>query len=385
MGRRFMRQALVGILAVAVMVGGGTLVWQHYVANVDQLDLLGDAARGGDGPRDITIESAPRLSAPPGPRATRPPVVTQEELDRQPGYNMLLIGIDARPHEDQAGSRADSVIVLHVAASGRRAYLVSLPRDTRVEIPGHGTDKLNAAFAVGSGRGGRAGGFQLLALTVQRLTGLALDAGAIVDFAGLRKVVDAVGGVDLCVDAETTSVHIGWDAQGRQTAPYRLIPPDFRPEKIPGVRPQVYHVGCRHFAGWEALDYVRQRELLPDGDYGRQRHQQQLLLALADRVTSAGVLTNPVALDRTLTAIGDSLTFDGNGRSLTEWMLRLRGLGPEDLTMLRTNGGRFNSDARGGRSYETLDETTGELFAAARADRLDAFAEQHPDWVIQPR
>ncbi|WP_238010116.1 LCP family protein [Dactylosporangium sp. AC04546] len=378
------RVALVAVLTVAALIGGGVFAWRHYVGGVEQLDLLGDAARGGDGPREITIESAPRVSGGPtaNPTARGAPRLTQEQLDRQPGRNILLVGIDARPAEDEAGSRADSVIILHVAASGERGYLISLPRDTRVQIPGHGTDKLNAAFAAGSREGGRAGGFELLALTVRRLTGLALDAGAIVDFAGLREIVDAVGGVELCVDVETTSVHIGWDAQGRVTPPYRLVPPDFHPVKIPGVRAQVYPVGCRHFAGWEALDYVRQRELLPDGDYGRQRHQQQLLVALAGKATSAGVLANPFALNRALTAIGDSLTFDGNGRSLTDWILQLHDLRPGALTMLRTNGGRFNTVA-GGRAYESLDAATVELFEDARADRLDAWVDRYPDRVVQ--
>ncbi|GAA3193004.1 LCP family protein [Dactylosporangium siamense] len=374
------RWLVVTVTALAVLAGGGTVAWRHYTGTVDQMDLLGEAARDSP-PREITIETAPRL--PGGPIASREAAAT-DAADEQPGRNILLVGIDARPGEDEAGARADSIIVVHVSAGGDRAWLVSLPRDTKVEIPGYGTDKLNAAFSAGSRSGGRAGGFALLATTVRRLTGLAFDAGAIVDFTGLRRIVDAVGGVDLCVDVETVSVHIGWDAKGRQTPPFRLIPPTFRPERIAGVRPQVYPVGCRHFAGWEALDYVRQRELLPDGDYGRQRHQQQLLTALASRITSAGVLGNPLALNRTLTAVGESLTFDGNGRSVTDWVLLLRGLRPDAVTMLRTNGGRFNAAVRNGTAFEQLDPTTLSLFEFARADRLDAFAEEHPDWVIAP-
>jgi hypothetical protein len=356
------------VLSVAL---GGALTWRHYVGAVDEADLLGDAGRGRAGPpRQIDIQSAPRLSAGPG----GPSADVRGRLDSEPGRNILLVGLDARPEEERADARADTVIVVHVTEAGDRAYLVSLPRDTRVAIPGHGTDKLNAAFALG--------GFELLARTVQQITGLVFDAGAIIDFAGLRKVVDAVGGVELCVDEETTSVHIGWDAAGRETPPYRLIPPSFRPERIAGVRAQVYPVGCRHFAGWEALDYVRQRELIPDGDYGRQRHQQQLLRAVADKVTSAGVIANPIALNRAVTAVGDSLTFDGNGASVTDWILRLRAIGPDDLTLLRTNAGQFHTEQRGGRDYENLDATTGELFAAARDDRLGEFAALHPDWVI---
>ncbi|MEV6932274.1 LCP family protein [Dactylosporangium sp. NPDC051485] len=368
-----MKAWLVSAAAVVSLALAGALTWQHYVGQVHQADLLGDTARDRAGrPRQIDIRSAPRVSA---GASTVPSAGPPAGIDAEPGRNILLVGLDARPGEDRATSRADTVIVVHVTAAGDKAYLVSLPRDTRVAIPGHGTDKLNAAFAFG--------GFELLARTVQQITGLVFDAGAIIDFAGLRKVVDAVGGVELCVDEETTSVHVGWDANGKETAPYRLIPPSFRPERIAGVRPQVYPVGCRRFAGWEALDYVRQRELIPDGDYGRQRHQQQLLRALAEKITSAGVLANPIALHRAIGAVGDSLTFDGNGASITDWIVRLRAIGPDDLTLLRTNGGRFHTERRDGRDYENLDETTGELFAAARADRLDGFAARNPDWVIR--
>ncbi|WP_433206519.1 LCP family protein [Dactylosporangium sp. CS-047395] len=356
------------VLSVAL---GAMLVWQHAVGRIGEADLLGDTGRDRAGePRQIDIRSAPRMWGGPGM-----PSADVERLDAEPGRNILLVGLDARPEEDRAAARADTVIVVHVTEAGDRAYLISLPRDTRVAIPGHGTDKLNAAFALG--------GFELLARTVQQITGLVFDAGAIIDFAGLRKVVDAVGGVELCVDEETTSVHVGWDAKGKETPPYRLIPPTFRPERIAGVRAQVYHVGCRHFAGWEALDYVRQRELIPDGDYGRQRHQQQLLRALAEKITSAGVLANPIALNRAIGAVGDSLTFDGNGASLTDWIVRLRAIGPADLTLLRTNAGQFNTEQRDGRDYENLDELSETLFAAARDDRVGEFAAAYPDWVIE--
>jgi polyisoprenyl-teichoic acid--peptidoglycan teichoic acid transferase len=367
------RALLVIAAAVLSVALGGTLTWQHYVGQVAQEDLLGDTRRGA--PREITIETAPRLlpSTTAVPSADVGALKVPLDPVSEPGRNILLVGLDARPEEDPAKSRADTVIVVHVTQAADHAYLISLPRDTRVTIPGHGPDKLNAAYA--------AGGFPLLAATVQQLTGLALDAGAVVNFAGLRKVVEAVGGVELCVDEETTSVHIGWDAQGKETPPYKLIPPSYRPEKIPGIRPQVYPVGCRHFAGWEALDYVRQRELIPDGDYGRQRHQQQLLRALAARLTSSDILTNPLAVNRTLSAVGDSLTFDGNGASLTEWIARLRSIGPADLTLLRTNGGQYRSLHADGRDYQTLDPLTYDLFAAARTDKLAAFAANNPSWV----
>jgi polyisoprenyl-teichoic acid--peptidoglycan teichoic acid transferase len=192
-----------------------------------------------------------------------------------------------------------------------------------------------------------------------------------------------VGGVDMCVDEETTSIHVGWDvATGRQGVPYVLTAPSYdSPQPVPGMRPQVYHVGCRHFTGWQALDYVRQRELLPDGDYGRQRHQQQLIRALAGKVTAGRLLADPIAADRTLRALGRSVTFDGNGTALADWVLALRHLDAGAVTIVRTNGGRFASQVVGNRSFQIVTDTMKELFDALRTDTVDDFLTAHPDWV----
>jgi anionic cell wall polymer biosynthesis LytR-Cps2A-Psr (LCP) family protein len=161
-----------------------------------------------------------------------------------------------------------------------------------------------------------------------------------------------------------------------------LTPPNHdRPQPVPGMRAQVYHVGCQHFVGWQALDYVRQRELIPDGDYGRQRHQQQLIKALTEKVTASHLLANPIAADRMLRALGSSVTFDGNGTALTDWILAFRHLNADSVTIVKTNGGRFASRVIGGRSFEILDDTTRELFTAMRTDTVADFLKSHPDWV----
>ena len=213
--------------------------------------------------------------------------------------------------------------------------------------------------------------------------GFGFDAAAIVNFDGLRAVVDAVGGVDMCVDEETTSIHVGWDvATGRQGVPYVLTAPTYdSPRPVPGMRAQVYHVGCQHFVGWQALDYVRQRELIPDGDYGRQRHQQQLIKALAGKITATNLLTNPIAADRMLRALGGSVTFDGNGKALTDWILAFRHIDAGAVTVIKTNGGHFASRVIGGRSFEILSDITRELFTAMRTDTVADFLTAHPDWA----
>jgi LCP family protein required for cell wall assembly len=356
---------LVLILVSGAVVAGGQLLLSRYVGSVHQAHLLGGAA--------LTPSANNRLVH---ARINGP-------------INVLLAGIDERADNPAGGARADSIIVAHIPASRDRVYLISIPRDSRVEIPTYrktsypgGTDKVNAAFAFGfSEVGGRAGGFELLALTIKQLTGVSFNAGAIINFDGLRSGVDAVGGVDMCVDEETISVHVGEDSAGKLAAPYRLVPPDYHPVPVHGVRPQVYHVGCQLLAGWQALDYVRQRELIPDGEYGRQRHQQQLITALAKKISKAGGLTDPLAADRILRSMGSAVTFDGNGASLADWMFALKSMDPNAITMVKTNGGQYTTQVVDGQEFELLTDTTRQLFSAIRDDTLGEFVAAHPDWV----
>src|SRR5436190_556667 len=118
--------------------------------------------------------------------------------------------------------RADSIMIMHVPVTHDRAYLVSIPRDTYVEIPAYsngkktyrgGHDKINSAFAWGGdglgGLDGRKKGFILLQQTIKRNYNIDFQAGAIVDFAGFQEVVTVLGGVDMYIDEKTTSIHVG--------------------------------------------------------------------------------------------------------------------------------------------------------------------------------
>jgi polyisoprenyl-teichoic acid--peptidoglycan teichoic acid transferase len=357
------------VLSSATGLIAGKALLDRYAGSVHQESLLGGArataAASGAGGGEV---AAAPIDGP---------------------LNLLLVGIDERTNAPGDGARADSIIIVHVPADHQSAYFISVPRDSRVSIPPYpkthyegGTDKVNAAFAYGFlNGGGRPGGFELLALTLKQLTGISFNAGAIIDFDGFRSVVDAMGGVNMCVDEQTTSVHIGWDASGKETPPYRIVPPDYTPERIYGIRPQVYQVGCQTMQGWDALDYVRQRELLPDGDYGRERHQQQFLKAIARKLTSLGVIGNPLRLDSVLRSAANTLTFDGGGYSVTDWLFNLKAISPGNITMMKTNAGQFNTKYYGGQAFEILDDTSMELFQAARDDTVDQFVQAHPDWV----
>jgi LCP family protein required for cell wall assembly len=327
-GRRqvyvFIAACVMLVLAVGAIFAGGKLLIARYTGSVHQEHLLGGAATR-TGPKRDQVNAA---------------------------ANLLLVGTDA---QGNAGGRSDSIIIVHIPASRDRAYLVSIPRDSRVDIPAYprtgypgGTDKINAAYAYGSSNeGGQSGGFELLALTIKQLTGISFSGGAILDFDGLRSVVDAVGGVDICVDEET----------------------------------YLAHVGCQHFSGTLALAYARERKSIPDGDYGRQRHQQQLIAAIAKKIASSGMLTDPLATDRALRGMGDAVTFDGNGTSLMDWILSLRSIDPDTITMIKTNSGRYTTEAFDGEDFEILTDTSRQLFTAVRDDTLDEFVANHSDWV----
>lgn len=347
------------VLVSGLALAGGRYLLTRYTEGVHQEDLLGGA----------------RVTTSPGVAVEGP-------------INVLLIGTDERPGDSADGSRSDSIIIVHVQADHRHAYLVSIPRDTLVDIPAYaksgyrgGRDKINAAYEDGyAGGGGRSGGFELLAETIKQLTGISFNGGAIINFAGFQSVVAALGGVDLCVDEKTTSVHIGWTADGRETAPYQITGSG-NVYPIRGVRPQVYQPGCQHMAAWQALDYVRQRELIPDGDYGRQRHQQQFLQAIMKQATGTGVLTNPGKLDRVLRSAGQALTVDRGGVALSDWIFTLKSLGPADLTMLKTNGGNFDSSTFNGTSVELLSDDSRQLLSDVRDNTVASFVATHPTWV----
>jgi LCP family protein required for cell wall assembly len=190
--------------------------------------------------------------------------------DTTPGTTYLLAGSDVRgdeggiPTDGTEGARTDTVMILHVPPSGPAA-LISLPRDTYTEIPGHGPAKLNAAYAWG--------GPTLLVQTVEGLTGLHVDHYAEVTLGGVARVVDAVGGVELCMDPEVNKVT------------FPVADPDSG---------MVWDApGCRMQSGPEALAFARMRKADHEGDIGRGKRQQQLIASVARSVADPSLLWQP--------------------------------------------------------------------------------------------
>jgi LCP family protein required for cell wall assembly len=186
------------------------------------------------------------------------------------GTNWLITGSDSRAGLTRAqkrqlhtgtdaGHRSDTILILHIPSNGGRAVLVSLPRDSYVNIPRYGQNKINAAYSFG--------GPKLLAETVQNNTGLRIDHYIGIGFGGLVNVVDAVGGVRMCLP---TPIH----------------------DQASGLN---LKAGCQTLDGAEALGYVRTRHQFANQDLQREQNQRLFLRALLRKTTSPTTLLNPFA------------------------------------------------------------------------------------------
>lgn len=279
--------------------------------------------------------------------------VRRDRTDPDGPLTYLLVGSDRFRGTGSTTERSDTILIAHLPAGLRHAYLISIPRDLLVAIPpgpngyGGGQDKINAAYDLG---GGGEGGSRLLSATLHRLTGLEFDGAAVIDFTGLRRVVDLLGGIRMCVDTEVRSVHTG----------------------------TVFTPGCHRMDGARALDYVRQRYDLPGGDYDRQRHQQQLLRAMLDQAGRANLRGDPLRLDEIIRAVGDSLTVDTNGVPLEDLVLALRALPPDGLLGIQVPSSPQMIDQV---SYVVLDRGGNGLFESVRTARAAQWAAANPRWV----
>ncbi|MFV0253060.1 MAG: LCP family protein [Beutenbergiaceae bacterium] len=179
-----------------------------------------------------------------------------------PGTTYLLAGSDSRADggveaDTTVGARTDTIMLLTVPPSGT-ASLISLPRDTYADIPGYGPNKLNAAYSWG--------GAPLLVETVEGLTGIQVDHYVEIGMGGVSGVVDAIGGVELCLD-------------------YAVDDPK---SKLVWPEP-----GCQLVDGATALAFARMRYSDPLGDVGRTQRQQQLIQAVTSAVVKPSLLVQP--------------------------------------------------------------------------------------------
>jgi LCP family protein required for cell wall assembly len=210
-----------------------------------------------------------------------------KQADQEKPFNALLVGSDSRKGLTKKqqlklgakavpGRRADTIILAHVDPATDHVIMVQFPRDLYVHIHGRRRDKINSAIAPG--------GFSNLIATIKDITGLEINHYVQVNLDGFRQLVNAIGGVDICVQ-----------------------------EKIPfdthtGL--EVTKPGMIHFTGDEALRFVRARDVFANGDFTRIQNQQRFLQAAVAKATQKSTLLNPARLAGIYSSVGDNLRID---------------------------------------------------------------------------
>ena len=197
------------------------------------------------------------------------------DVVKGPGKNILLLGSDTRSGSEAAlvsGSRADTIMLAHIPADGKGVYLVSIMRDTWVNIPGYGAAKINAALNYG--------GISLQVATVENLLGIKIDHVAEIEFEGFKSLVNSIGGVDV------------------------QVPFNF------DINVWSFKQGLQHMDGGAALAFVRARYQFADGDYQRVRNQRAFLRGLYNTMKSKGALDSVGSFQSAVESIAGYMRVD---------------------------------------------------------------------------
>jgi LCP family protein required for cell wall assembly len=220
--------------------------------------------------------------------------------------NILVVGIDTRGGLTQKQEAAlhvgnsisdntDTMMLVHIPADHDHIQVVSIPRDSWVDIPGRGMNKINAADAFGGPR--------LMVRTVEHATGVVINDYVEINFLGFVKVVNALGGVNIClpfaVDDHYSGLHLS--------------------------------AGRHHVNGRVALEFVRDRHSFALSDIARIQDQQQLLSSMLSKATHVGLLANPIRLQAFVSSVSAAVTVD-QGFNLIRLADELRGIRPSDVT-----------------------------------------------------
>lgn len=196
--------------------------------------------------------------------------------------NILIMGLRGDTGENAGDYLTDTMMVLSIKTNEGKAALFSIPRDLYVRIPGYNQmEKINFAYAYGMQTQGD--GLRLATLTVQRVSGINIDHAVAIDFSTFKGLIDALGGVDV------------------------YVPADFVESSQWGY---TFHVpkGMNHMNSDTALYYARSR--YSTNDFDRARRQQDIIMALGKKIMSLGILTNPIAINRTLDTVAASVRTD---------------------------------------------------------------------------
>lgn len=317
--RRRGRRVLMAVAALLVLAVGAA---GFYAWRIDR-SLTGNLTRGIDLPGDDPSGGA-------GP--SEPPETGT--------LNYVLLGSDSRDPGDAADGRSDSIMVVHLNNARDKAYIISFPRDMYVDIPGHGKDKINAAYLLG--------GPALTVQTLEALTNVRMDHVALIGLEGFIRLTEDLGGVT--VTNKTAFTSHGFD----------------------------YPKGRITIAGEEALWFVRERKSLPEGDLDRAENQRKVIQAIVAKGLSADVISDPARFTAFVGNLARHLTVDN---SLTDAEIRRTALSlrlqAKDIKLLQAPISGFGTTSEA--QSNDVDDTSklDELSQALQNDTMDANDEKY--------
>ncbi|MFI2362736.1 LCP family protein [Promicromonospora sp. NPDC019610] len=320
-GKGFVALVIVG--ALVLVCASGAMAYYGYKISLDE-----KIERIEDPFADLDEAARPEPAPVEGPAA---PV------------NILALGSDSRisagdPSAWELGAqRTDAILLLHLSGDRKSAAVISIPRDSWVDIPGFGEGKINAAFSFG--------GPGLMVQTVEALTGVRIDHFAVSDFESFTTLTDTLGGVEITV-----------------------------PDGAGGSVEQT-------MTGKEALEFTRERYALANGDFGRVQRQQAWMRAIASKATEnkSDLLKMSTFLEAAVRAVAvdPDLTID----RMLELAVSAKDLSTSDITFLTapyTGTGRSDD----GQSIVLLDrDTLDPLMAAVARDELPVYLAESPDGI----
>ena len=321
------RHRVLGLALVVILIIGGALITRHLLAEhfSSKVPRVPDAFQG--------LERAPR---PPATDSLTFLLVGGDSLSTEP-----TSGSDALTGANRGSLPHDMLMLVRIDPARTSASVVSIPPDSWVEVPGQGRNTINSAYT--------AGGPPLLVDTVERLTRIRVDHFGVIDLAGFRSMVDALGGVDVRIAAQTS--HDGVT---------------FRP-------------GANHLDGAQALAYLRQRQGLPRGDLDRAQRQQNVLRALLEKAAATDLSGNPLQMYQLLDAVSRSTSVDDtmNNDALRKLRREISALPPTAVTFLASPVRGLGRE--GAQSVVYLDDQRAfGLWEALGSDSTSEYARLHP-------
>jgi LCP family protein required for cell wall assembly len=280
------------------------------------------------------------------------------ESERPPAgeaTTFLLVGTDLSDPAANAGApavdfppgsqRSDVIMLVRINKEYTAASVVSLPRDSWVDVPGYRKTKINAAYSYG--------GPSLLVRTVEALTHIRVDHFGVIDFSGFRAVIDLVGGIDVRVGESTAAGTVAFQA------------------------------GINHLDGQQALAYVRQRTGLPRGDLDRVQRHQNALRALLGKVVAGGTFSSPIDSYRLIDKVSNWISVDDtlSNNKLRSLVLGIRDLRPAQVNFLTAPVAGIGREGSQSVVYLDLDRAA-ELWHSLNDGDVTNYVQKYPSSAL---